>query len=98
MPQFKTPYSDLDRLSDLLLRSAQLGAKMALQEAGIIKTTITRAEIKKLYGEEFAKECRYSNKIKWIPLNRLNPGAQVYCSRIEFERYLFTREFDFTKK
>ena len=98
MPLITTPYSELDRLSDLMLRSAQLGAKMALQEAGVIKHTITLAEVKKLHGRAFAREIRMSEKVKWMPLNKDNPTSQVYCLRTEFEKYLFTREFDFTKK
>ena len=93
-----TPYTDLDRLSELMLRSAQLGAKMALQEAGVIKHTITLAEVKKLHGRAFALEIRMSEKVKWIPLNKDNPTSQVYCLRADFEKYLFTRDFDFTKK
>ena len=98
MPPNNTPYADLDRLSDLMLRSAQLGAKMALQEAGVIKNTITLAEIKKMQGRGFAREIRLSEKVKFMPINRDNPTSQVYCLRAEYEKYLFAREFDFTKK
>jgi len=96
--QRKTPFDDLDRLSDLMLRSAQLGAKMALQEAGVIKNTITLAEIKKMHGESLARESRLSPKIKWLPIGKGGITSGVFCSRTEFEKFLFTCEFDFTKK
>ena len=96
--QRSTPYDNLDYLSDLMLRSAQMGAKMALQEAGVIKHTVTLAEVKKLHGRAIAREVRMSDKVKWVPINKNNPGSQVYCLRSELEKYLFRREFDFTKK
>ena len=96
--QRSTPFDNLDYLSDLMLRSAQMGAKMALQEAGVIKNTVTLAEVKKLHGRTIAREARMSDKIAWMPLSKSNPGSQVYCLRTELEKYLFRREFDFTKK
>ena len=93
-----TPIDNMDYLSDLLIRTAKLGAKLALQDAGVIKSTTTLAEIKKLYGINTANEARLAAGIKWTPIGKGGRTSGVYCLRSEFEKFLFAREFDFYKK
>lgn len=93
-----TPIDDLYRESEYLTHLATLGAKIALQEAGLIKTTITFAEIKKLYGPVIANEARSHFKIKWMPCGKGGTTSGVYCLRTEFETFLFVRQFDFNRK
>ena len=87
-----------DYLSDLMIRTANLGAKIALQDAGVIKNTITLAEIKKLNGVKMANAARIAPGIKWKPMGKGGRTSGVYCLRTEFEKFLFSREFDFNKK
>lgn len=93
-----TPIDNIDYLSDLLIRTAKLGAKMALQDAGVIKNTTTLAEIKKLHGVTTANEARMAAEIKWKPIGKGGRTSGVYCLRNEFEKFLFAREFEFNKK
>lgn len=93
-----TPFDNIDYLSDLLIRTAKLGANMALQDAGVIKNTTTLAEIKKLHGVTAANEARMSTVIKWKPIGKGGRTSGVYCLRSEFEKFLFAREFDFNRK
>jgi len=93
-----TPFDNIDYLSDLLIRTAKLGAKMALQDAGVIKNTTTIAEIKKLHGVTAANEARMATSITWKPIGKGGRTSGVYCLRSEFEKFLFAREFDFNKK
>ena len=89
---------DTEYLSDLMVRCAQMGADIALQQAGIKKTTITIAEIKKLHGQVVASDARLSSKINWVPVGRGGITSGVYCKRTEFEKWLFNREFSFLNK
>ncbi|HZK93050.1 MAG TPA: hypothetical protein VFC67_02500 [Prolixibacteraceae bacterium] len=93
-----TSFENIDYLSDLLIRTAKLGAKLALQDVGVIKNTTTLAEIKKLHGVTAANEARMSTGIKWKPIGKGGRTSGVYCLRSEFEKFLFAREFDFNKK
>lgn len=94
----KTITFDTDQLSDLLFRAAQLGANRALEQAGILKNIVTLAEIKKQHGKKLAQEARFAAKINWQPIGKGGRTSGVYCLRIEFEKFLFNREFDFLKK
>lgn len=89
---------DSNYLAELLFRAAEFGATRALEQAGMMKNTITLAKIKKLHGEGIAKEARISPKITWVPIGKGGKTSGVYCSRIDFEKFLFNREFDFYKK
>lgn len=86
---------DNDYQTSLMVRCAQMGATMALQQAGVIKTTITLAEIKRLHGATVASEARTSPAITWVPVGKGGRTSGVYCQRAEFEKYLFTRDFSF---
>ena len=86
---------DNDYHTSLMVRCAQMGATMALQQAGVIKTTITLAEIKRLHGQSVAADARLSTAITWVPMGKGGRTSGVYCQRAEFEKYLFTRDFSF---
>lgn len=89
---------DSDQLSDLLSRASERGANIALAQAGIIKPTITLAQVKKVHGRDIANEARMNPKIKWVPLGKGGRTSGVYCLRADFDIFLFAREFDFNKK
>lgn len=88
---------EIDRLSEMLIASAQNGARIALQEAGIVKDTITLAEVKKLHKGAFAKAARISTKIAWRPIGKGSLTSGVYCLRSELERFRIEQKFSFNK-
>lgn len=89
---------DSDRLTNLVIGAAVFGANRGREEAGLLKPTVTLAQIKKQYDRQIATEARMSIKIAWKPLGKGGRTSGVYCLRADFDKFLITREFDFNRK
>jgi len=90
---------DTNDLSDLLFRASVAGSNRALEKAGMLDPFITSSEIKKMKGGvSLFEAARLDSKIKWMPVGKGGRTSGVYCLRVEFEKFLFNREFEFNRK
>lgn len=89
---------DSDRLTNLVIGAAVFGANRGREEAGLLKPTVTLAQIKDQYGKPIAYEARMNSKIEWKPIGKGGRTSGVYCLRADFDKFLITREFDFNQK
>lgn len=87
--------SQQDFLERTVVQAVRLGATIALEEAGLIKDSISYAEIRKMHGSAVARDARVSTKIKWIPNGKGGKKAGIYCRRSEWEEYRFSKQFDY---
>ena len=86
---------EISKLSEILAIAAQRGATLALEQTGAIATTITLAEVKKLYGKPFAKAARMAPAVRWMPVGSGGRSSGVYAKRSEVDKFLFEIKFDF---
>jgi len=71
-------YSELD---DMLFRASKMGAMQALQETGLLKSTLKRAEVEKLYGRRM-----YEKSLLFVRWQK--KGGSVICQRVDFEKFI----------
>lgn len=85
----------MEILTELVNTASINGAKRALEEVGMVKKTITLAQVRKLYGSAVALNARMSSKIKWIPKSKACARSGLFCSMAEFDNFLFHKDFSF---
>lgn len=88
----------LDQFNNALIEAAKMGSRITLQEAGLLKNTITLAEVRKQHGPTLANTARMSAAINWKPYGKGGKTSGVYCSREELEKFILNRKFDFNHK
>jgi hypothetical protein len=85
-------------LTRLLEKASHLGAKRALEEAGVVKKTITLANVKKLYGEAAATKARMSALIDWMPIGKGGTTSGVMCLSSQLDTFLTSLNIDAIEK
>jgi ribosomal protein S27AE len=85
-------------LTRLLEKASHLGAKRALEEAGVVKKTITLATVKKLYGEAAATKARMSAQIDWLPIGKGGTTSGVMCLSSQLDTFLTSLNIDAIEK
>lgn len=75
-------------LSRLLTEASKMGAKRALEEAGLANATTTLADIRHVYGRTVSERARVSPSIKWFASGS-GPNSSLYCRKADFEKFLF---------
>ncbi len=71
-----------NELNDMLFKASKMGAMIALQETGLVKTTLRRAEVEKLHGRRM-----YEKSLLFVRWQK--KGGSVICQRSDFEKFLF---------
>ena len=84
-----------EAIADLVFRAAELATIRTLIETNQLRSDITLAKIRQLYGETTAKKARFCPFIDWSPIGKGALTSGVRCSRIQFEKFLFQYEYSF---
>jgi len=65
---------------------------ITLENLGLKKTIISRAEIIRLYGRNTFEKARNSPAIKWI--KKGGRTSSIFCNRSQFDSFLNTIQLD----
>jgi len=72
-------------IQSMLNQAALNGAKQAIIELGLVKSTYTRAEIERLYGRSIFLSSR--QYVKWTKKGDYKTSP-VICQRVEFDNWI----------